>query len=82
MRAEMMEILCCPIDKHDLELKAFVKDTKGDIIEGIMTCAKCKRHYPIIHGIPIMSPDEYREPALEAPVVDKWQAALPEEKGR
>lgn len=67
------------MDKQELELKVFVTDTEQHILEGMLTCSHCKRYYPIIHGVPIMSPDEYREFALEAPVLKKWQAQL---KGR
>ena len=37
-----------------------------------MTCPKCKRYYPVIYGIPIMTPDEFREKALEEPLLKKW----------
>jgi uncharacterized protein len=76
MKLSLMEKLACPMDKHDLELKIFVQDTEDNIIEGLLTCSHCKRHYPIIYGIPILSPDEYREPALEAPIVARWQQLL------
>lgn len=73
MKITLVDKLCCPFDKHNLELKIFVRNTEGDILEGVFTCSHCKRYYPVIHGIPVMTPDEYREPALEAPVVKKWQ---------
>ncbi len=38
-----------------------------------MSCPVCKRDYPIVYGVPIMSPDEYRQPRLEQPVLEKWE---------
>lgn len=71
--------LCCPMDKSDLELKIMSRDTNGDIVEGLLTCPSCQRYYPIVYGVPIMQPDEYREQHLEKPILDRWgvQATLP-----
>lgn len=80
MRASLLEKLCCPQDKHDLELQIFAKEDNGDILEGLFTCPECKRYYPIIYSIPIMTPDEYREKALEAPVMKKWGLSIEEGK--
>ncbi len=77
MKASLMNKLCCPFDKHDLDLKVFVKNEADDILEGLLTCGKCRRYFPIIYGIPVMTPDEYREKALEQPVVQRW---LPDHK--
>ena len=76
MRQSLAKKLCCPFDKQELELKVFVQDTEQNIIEGIFTCTHCKRYYPIVYGIPIMTPDEYRELQLEAPVLERWQNKL------
>jgi len=40
---ELLEILCCPADKGDVE-------EKNDRI----ICLKCGRRYPIKEGVPIM----------------------------
>jgi len=72
MNASLLKKLCCPIDKHDLVFKVFVAHENGDIIEGLLTCSECRRYYPIVYGIPIMTPDEYREKALEEPILRKW----------
>lgn len=68
--------LCCPFDKQDLSLKVFTTDTDHNIIEGLLSCHHCNRYYPIIHGVPVMSPDEYREWELEAPLVKQWEDKL------
>ena len=76
MKLETIEKLCCPFDKHDLDLKIILKDEKENILEGWLNCPSCTRIYPIIKGIPIMNPDEYRDAHLEQPVLDRWQNQL------
>ncbi|EAZ81768.1 Trm112 family protein [Algoriphagus machipongonensis] len=76
MKLETIAKLCCPFDKEDLELKTILTDDQENILEGWLTCGSCKRIYPIIKGIPIMNPDEYREAHLEQPVLERWQKEL------
>ncbi|MEO5599357.1 MAG: Trm112 family protein [Cyclobacteriaceae bacterium] len=76
MRLETINKLCCPFDKAELELTGITQDINGNIIEGFLTCNECKRIYPIVKGVPIMSPDEYREFKLEQPLLDKWKQHL------
>ncbi|MDX1327456.1 MAG: Trm112 family protein, partial [Arenibacter sp.] len=73
--------LCCPFDKADLNLRVVTKDEEENILEGILSCASCNRVYPIITGIPIMSPDEYRDFELERPMLEKWEKLLDENQG-
>lgn len=80
MKKDFINKLCCPFDKDDLDLKVFVEGTEGEIIEGLFTCKKCNRYFPIVSGIPIMTPDEYRQQQLEAPILKKWIEKLPGEK--
>lgn len=54
-----MEIICCPVCKVDLELKVD-KEEGEEIIEGTLTCVKCKHPYPIEDGIPNLLPPETR----------------------
>lgn len=75
MKQSFLNKLACPFDKNDLAIKIFKEDQK-EILEGILTCNHCNRYYPIIHGIPIMSPDEYREILLEMPLLEKWGEQL------
>lgn len=72
MTDSLLNKLCCPIDKQDLKLKIFVKKEDGSVFEGLLTCPQCGRYYPIVYGIPIMTPDEYRELALEEPILKRW----------
>jgi uncharacterized protein YbaR (Trm112 family) len=76
MKIETMKKLCCPFDKADIELTIITQDLNQNILEGFFTCNKCKRLYPIVKGIPIMSPDEYREFKFEQPLIESWQNHL------
>ena len=71
MKITFFDKLVCPFDKHELSIRVF-KQEQDEILEGILQCDQCHRHYPVVHGIPIMSPDEYREPKLEQPLLEKW----------
>ncbi|REG83589.1 Trm112 family protein [Algoriphagus antarcticus] len=76
MKLETINKLCCPFDKQDLILKIILKDEQDNIHEGWLNCPSCTRIYPIIRGIPIMNPDEYREAHLEQSVLKRWQNQL------
>jgi uncharacterized protein YbaR (Trm112 family) len=73
MRITTISKLCCPFDKKDLDLQIVSQDTDNNILEGLLTCTECKRYYPIVKGIPIMSPDEYREAKFELPLMANWK---------
>jgi uncharacterized protein len=79
MKPETINKLCCSFDKSELELTTITSDINGNILQGFLTCGECQRIYPIIQGIPVMSPDEYREFHLEQPLLDRWKRHL---KGR
>lgn len=82
MKASLVDKLCCPIDKADLDIRIFVQreqeGSENEIIEALLTCRECNRYYPVIYGIPIMTPDEYRDKSLEEPVMKRWGLDLPE----
>ena len=59
MRRKLMEILCCPLCKGDLELEV-EEETEEEIITGKLICSKCDIVYPIEEGIPNMLPPELR----------------------
>jgi len=59
MQHSLMEILCCPLCKGDLELK-IVKENDGEIIEGTLICTGCRERYPIEDGITNMLPPDQR----------------------
>lgn len=72
MRLSTIEKLCCSFDKAELELTVITRDIEDQVIEGILCCRHCRRVYPIVSGIPVMSPDEYREQKLEQPLLERW----------
>lgn len=76
MKDSFLDKLCCPVDKQELKAQVFKRHENGDILEGLLTCPSCRRYYPIVYGVPIMTPDEYREKALEEPILKKWGLAL------
>lgn len=76
MKASLTKKLCCPLDKHDLDINIFTETENGDILEALMTCSHCNRYFPVIYGIPILIPDEYRDKALEGPLLKKWGYSL------
>ncbi|AKH97786.1 methytransferase partner Trm112 [Halanaeroarchaeum sulfurireducens] len=62
MKEDLMDIICCPLDKQTLELSITDEDD-GDIIEGTLTCTECGEVYPIEDGIPNLLPPDMREDA-------------------
>ncbi|MHA7101424.1 Trm112 family protein [Roseivirga pacifica] len=76
MRPATINKLCCPFDKADLNLTATKTEVDGNVLEGFFTCSSCNRVYPIVRGVPIMNPDEYREFKLEQPILEKYAKQL------
>ncbi len=59
---DLMDIVCCPVDKELLELS--VEEREGEeIIEGTLTCTECGAVYPIEDGIPNLLPPDMQEDA-------------------
>lgn len=57
MKHSLLDILCCPVCKGDLEV-TIAAEEKGEILEGELFCASCHTHYPIHDGIPDLLPRE------------------------
>jgi len=55
MREDLVDILCCPLCRGPLALKAF-RSVGGDVLRGLLTCGRCGQAYPIIGGIPDFLP--------------------------
>jgi uncharacterized protein len=55
MKKSLMDILCCPVCKGDLDL-GILKEEESRVIEGTLTCARCRVTYPISDGIPDLLP--------------------------
>jgi uncharacterized protein len=76
MRKALYQKLACPYDKAaPLELTVF-RDVGDDVLQGLLECSSCGRYYPIIGSVPVLLPDEFRDPSLEAPFLAKWQSRL------
>ena len=56
MKRDLMEILCCPVCKGDLDLK--VDEEKDEIVKGSLFCKKCNHRYVIEDGIPNLLPPD------------------------
>lgn len=76
MRKATIEKLCCPFDKANLSVTIVAIDLNENIQEGYLHCDTCNRIYPIVMGIPIMNPDEYREFQYEQPLYERWNKHL------
>ncbi|MFB6268156.1 MAG: methytransferase partner Trm112 [Halodesulfurarchaeum sp.] len=62
MKADLMDIICCPVDKSDLELDVEERNEE-EILEGTLTCTECGEVYPIEEGIPNLLPPDMRDEA-------------------
>jgi len=60
MKESLLEILRCPLDKHELELEDAEHDGE-EIVAGTLVCPECGERYPIEDGIPNLLPPDMRE---------------------
>ena len=60
MKADLMEILCCPVCKGTLAL-TIRSEANDEIVAGNLRCATCKVDYPIEDGIPDLLPPDERD---------------------
>ncbi|MDY6818268.1 MAG: methytransferase partner Trm112 [Halobacteriales archaeon] len=60
MKKSLMDIICCPLDKHELELDIDEEDDE-EVLTGTLTCTECGETYPIEDGIPNLLPPDMRE---------------------
>ncbi len=55
MRRSLLDIICCPVCKGDLQLEV-EEENPEEIICGKLTCKACNVDYPIEEGIPNLLP--------------------------
>jgi uncharacterized protein len=60
VRPDLLEILRCPVCRGELTLVVRSR-AKEEIVEGTLTCAKCRVDYPIEDGIPDLLPPDERD---------------------
>ncbi len=60
MQESLMDVICCPVDKAELELLVDERDD-GEIVAGSLECTECGERYPIEDGIPNLLPPDMRE---------------------
>lgn len=82
MTRSLFNKLCCPVDQNDLEIQVVTEDEEGEILEALMSCPECGRYFPVIYGIPILIPDEYRDEEMEQPLLERWGYQLEESPRR
>jgi len=57
-----MDVICCPLDKQDLELAATDRED-DEVMAGTLTCTECGEQFPIEDGIPNLLPPDMRDEA-------------------
>ncbi|MFB6283089.1 MAG: methytransferase partner Trm112 [Halobacteria archaeon] len=59
MHKDLLDIICCPVCKGDLELT--VEEEDEEITVGNLYCEECDEEYPIQDGIPNLLPPKMRD---------------------
>ena len=62
MKESLLDIICCPLDKHELDLEESRRDGDG-IVDGRLVCTECGEQFPIEDGIPNLLPPDMRDDA-------------------
>ena len=52
MKEKLLDLLACPTCGGDISLAYASKYEEKEIIEGVLTCAKCTREYRVVRGVP------------------------------
>jgi SAM-dependent methyltransferase len=52
MKKRLLQYLACPSCNGDIRLEAGSEGEDWEIFEGLLSCAKCAQHFPIVGGVP------------------------------
>lgn len=63
MKQDLLDILCCPVCKGELELVDPERSEDGEIVAGVLRCGDCPFDYPIEDGIPNLLPPDMQQSA-------------------
>ncbi|MDZ7747342.1 MAG: methytransferase partner Trm112 [Halobacteriales archaeon] len=61
MQESLLDIVCCPLDKSELELETIRRGDDDEVLEGRLVCTECREEYPIDDGIPNLLPPDMRD---------------------
>jgi len=71
--------LRCPVDGGSLAiLTSLGPDESGEIVDGVLQCAKCDRWFRVERGVPDLVRDELREDEDERRFIGRHRALLPD----
>ena len=52
MKRTLLQYLACPSCNGDIRLEAGTEGEDREILDGLLSCAKCAQHFPIVRGVP------------------------------
>ncbi len=62
MKISLLDVLCCPgCHGFPLHLETASIDDEGGVMEGRLSCPRCRESYAIVEGIPDMRPPKNKE---------------------
>ena len=52
MKEKLLQYLACPQCAGDFQLDAITSRKENEILEAVLECADCSRHFPVVRGVP------------------------------
>src|SRR5437868_1820533 len=79
MNVRLLPLLACPECAADRLALDVLRQEAGDIVEGVLACAACRRRFPVIGGVPRLLPDALIGvlPQYHPTFFARYQIALP-----
>jgi uncharacterized protein YbaR (Trm112 family) len=78
MRYSLLDIICCPVDRHTPLNLLVLEEKADDIVSGILLCEQCGRWYAIMQGVPHLVRDGLRLVGDEAAFLEYFAKRLPD----